>query len=176
MLAVQGTTIAALVDRDPLFMPGVFLVCGLLASLAASLRGRAVWPKGRRLAVAGYLSLALVGFLAGGIALGYRAQLFWGARWDGSARELVLERIGPLDDIRIPMRNVEAVTEMLASEHGITGPRRSVQFVVHTRSGRTFWSAPLYHRAHADAARETLIAATNRKLERFMIGTEPLPD
>jgi hypothetical protein len=175
MLAVAATLGVVLVDRDPLLFPGLLLLCGLGGSLMASLRGRALWPHGRRVAVAGYIVLAIVGFVTGGVALGYRAQLFWGARWEENRNELVLERLGPLGEIRIDCDDVERVTEISAPERTISGPRRAVQFVVRTRSGQSYWSAPLYRRGRADSARETLVAAAGPRLERFLIGTSPLP-
>jgi hypothetical protein len=165
-----GLVRTALSDTDPYLAPLMLAIAGLLACLLAARRWRMPPDAARRLMVGGCLALAVLAFAVGGALLARDAQLFWGARWESDGRTLVLERLGPLPNIRIPRNEVAAITEFSAPEHTLHGRELGVQFIVRTKAGAAHWSAPVHQRRRTDRVREVLIAATNRRLERFWVG------
>ncbi len=81
-----GALDATLFSGDPFLIPGLMLVLGLTAALAASLRRRVWAGRGRRAAVVGYGLVAVLSFLVAGGCAFHRAQLFWGLRWEDNRR------------------------------------------------------------------------------------------
>jgi len=158
-------------QADPLLVPALLLLTGLLGLLLASIRGRTATRR-RRWLRAGYSLLAAVAILASLGMATYRAQLFWAITWNGGSETLVLDRVSPLGEIRVPRSEVTAITEFSTPERSLSGPRRAVRFVVRTRSGENYWSAPLYSQVAIDATRLALINATRGRLERFLVGTD----
>lgn len=161
---------ATLFSGDPLLVPSLLALVGLSALLAASLRRRWLGVRGRRAAIAAYTVLAAVAFVVAAGSIANRARLFWGVSWEQDEGVLVLDRLAPLPDLRIPRADVSAVTEVTLPEIGIAGERPSAQFVVRTRAGVDYWSAPVYRRSEAERARRQLAEAPGR-LERFLIGS-----
>jgi hypothetical protein len=161
---------ATLFSGDPLLVPGVLLVLALAAALAASVRRRHWAGRGRRVVVAGYAAVAFLALLVAGGCAVQRAQLFWGVHWEDDRRVLVLDRLSPLPDVRIARADVSGITEITAPERSLAGNRASAQFVVRTRGGADYWSAPVYRRGDAERARAQLVAGPGR-LERFTIGS-----
>lgn len=162
---------ATLFSGDPLLFPAILLVLGLAAALAASMRRRVFEVRGRRYAIAAYVALAGIASLAAGGTLAQRAQLFWGLHVESGARVLVLDRLPPLTDIRIARADVTSVTEVTVPERSLAGPRPAAQFVVRTRSGAHYWSAPVYRSNDADRARALLASVSGGRLERFLVGS-----
>ncbi len=158
-----------MVNTNPYVYPGVLLLVGLLALLMVKVRLRlapARWP---RLVVGAYGVLVFAALAAGAGVLVARSQQFWGVRWDAAAHELVLERMLGLSAIRVPRGEIASITEFAAPERTVLGPRMSLQFVVETKSGASYWSAPVYRKAAAENARSTMIAAGPR-IDQFTIG------
>jgi len=176
MLAeVPATLSRVLIGSDPWLTPAVLLLCGLTASLVLGREHRRSRGWRRAVVVATYGLVVSFAFAAAGTMVAHRLTLFWGAHYEDDGRTLVLERLVPLPDVRLPVDEVAAITEFAVPEHSLRGPRRSVRFRVQARDGRAWWSAPIYLRSRADRARRVLIAATDNRLERFLMGTAELP-
>lgn len=164
------TAMTISIGRDPFLTPAILLLCGLVAWLLASRRGRlATGRGGRRLRfVHVAIGLAAVAGAAGMTA--HRAGLFWGAAWDAEREVLLLDRLGPLAPVEIPAGEVRDVLEIAAPEHTWTGEREAiVRFEVRTTSGAIYRSAPTGRRRVVDAARATLTRATGGRLQRFLV-------
>ncbi len=175
MLAQAPPTIHVPFGSDPWLTPAILLLCGLVASLVLAREHRRNRGWKRAVLVAAYGLVVSFAFAAAGTMAVHRVNLFWGAHYEDGGRVLVLERLAPLPDVRLPVAEVEAITEFAVPEVSLRGPRRSVRFRVLARDGRAWWSAPIYLRSRADRARLLLIAATHNRLERFLMGTAELP-
>ncbi len=175
MLAQVPPALHVPFGSDPWLTPAVLLLCGLVASLVLSREHRRTRGWQRAVAVAFYGLVVAFAFAAAGTMAVHRVSLFWGAHYEDGGQVLVLERLAPLPDVRIPVEDVRAITEFAVPEYSLRGPRRSVRFRVLARDGRTWWSAPIYERSQADRARLLLIAATDNRLERFLMGRSELP-
>ncbi len=157
------------VNTNPYVYPGVLLLVGLLALLMVKVRTRiapARWP---RLVVGAYGLLVVAALAAGAGVLVAHGQLFWGVHWDAASHELVLERMLPLSEVRIPRADLASVTEFAAPERTVLGPRMALQFIVQTKSGASYWSAPVYRNAAATNTRSTMIAAGPR-IDHLTVG------
>ena len=159
----------------PYLVPQVLALCGFLSLLFFSLRGRlapARWVRALRVA---YLTLALAFFTSAAVGGASSALQFHTVRWAGNA-VLVLNRPAPLGPIALPKSVVASVTEFAIPERTLLGKvRPSVQYEVITRSGESYWSAPLHERERVNALRNALIAATDGRLMRFRVGRNALP-
>lgn len=170
MSSAVGLVHGVLADTNPYVAPALLAVSGLAASWLALRRRRQVAPAVRRTLAWACFVLAGLAFLLGGALLARDAQLFWGAHWEDGRQVLVLERLGPLPNIRLPRGELQAVTEVGAPEHILFGRQSSVQFAVHTRAGRSYWSSPIHRRALVERARAMLMIGPDRPVERFRIG------
>jgi hypothetical protein len=160
---------SAFIGTNPYLAPGMLLACGLLALLLAALRRRLRW-RGGPLALVFLLVLG-TGAVVGASAMhAHRAQRFWHAHWDAARGELVLDRLPPLEDVRIPGVEVAQVLEYAAPSHTWHGRRARIEFAVETSDGRDFWSAPAYTKGEADLTRQTLQEASDEPLQRFLVG------
>ncbi len=163
------------IQPDPYLVPAILLAAGLLILLIASVRGRTA-ERWRRLLRIGYGTAAVATLMLGtGMAV-QRAPLFWGIEWNESQQTLRLERPLPLGAIEIPGDDVKSVMEFSNTERSLTGQTRITRFLVETKSGDSYWSAPLYHRSGAESTRLALLWATRGRLQRFQVGTAPLPE
>ncbi|MBP7145904.1 MAG: hypothetical protein KBD01_00055 [Acidobacteria bacterium] len=159
----------AAIGPEPYLLPEVLALCGLLAALMAAARRR-LDGRGSQVLRRAHVGLAALAFCAAGITFLQNATLFWNASWRDEGRVLLLERMAPLQPVRLARHDIASITEFATTERGWSGRRGAVRFLVTTRDHREFWSGPIYHRNEARFARETLIAATGRRLARFTIG------
>ena len=164
---------------DPMLAPAALIVCGLAATwLAVSLRrratrrshaGRPATPGVGRAVLLGYVVIALSTFALAGVEIVQRGSVFWDARWDDHGT-LVLERWGPIPDVRLEKEQVATITEFSNRERNMSGRRRVVRFMLQTRVGESHWSAPMARPNDVASMRELLIVATDRRLSRFTVG------
>jgi hypothetical protein len=167
MTAVIALVRTSVGDSDPYIAPALLAACGAAALIFAWRRRTTPGPGGRtlrrRVFVGGLAALALVAFVIAGVDLAGSASLFWGVAWEGDNEVLVLERMGPLGSIRIPRADVASVGTLPSREHTLAGSHAAMLFVIHTRSGASYWSAPVRSRAQIDRVQETLAQARDRR-------------
>ncbi|UCF67174.1 MAG: hypothetical protein JSV80_15570 [Acidobacteriota bacterium] len=169
-------SLAELIISDPFLLPELLLLCGFVGLLLASVRARTIdHAARRRWLVLAYGTAAVLSFTIASVEIYQRGRVFWDARWENGGNTLVLERLGWIPDVRIHRGEIAAITEFAATERHVTGARPAVRFIVRTTSDNAYWSAPLYAQSPARSTRETLILATNRRLERFHVGRHALP-
>ncbi len=164
------TAMTISIGRDPFLTPAILLLCGLVAWLLASRRGRLATSRVERRLRFVHVAIALLAVAGAAGVTTYRAQLFWGIGWDAQREMLVLDRMAPLAPLEIPASEVRDVLEIAAPEVTWSGEREAVvRFEIRTRSGEVYRSAPTGRRRVVDAARGTLTRATDGKLQRFLV-------
>lgn len=138
--------------EHPHLVPLLLLATALAATAWPVVRQRLGWP-GHRVVRPACLVLAGLALLTGAGVLSQHARLFRGVRWDGQV--LVLDRMAPLADVRIARADLDDLGEIRDTQRTWSGPRPTVQFVIWTRAGRTYASAPV-PTARAESVRRAL--------------------
>lgn len=162
-----ATALTFSIGGSPYGLPGALLAGGLMLMLFASIRLRLRSKRALARIHAVVACLAIASAMAMGA---YRAQLFWSATFDTETGALVLQRPVPMGEVTIPAHAIERITEVMGPARTWRGTEVRVAFQVHTRDGRSYWSAPTTFAREATRTRATLQTASKGRVERFRIG------